>query len=233
MEPDWTLPGVSKTDIGSHEAIRPRRGVWTGRLLAIAASLVAIAAIGAILWIYADVKREILRMSTDIAQIRVSLDLYSRQQPQAAASATSTPSTTQPAAASGELLDLKNRIAILENAWRKTGSTGASTTAALPALPGAAATAATPAKTTAGGAQNDCLPQDTRFLVTGGDKYPVCGTKGTIAVAAVGDSEVTFADGSSIAAGGSSDLKGTQCTLTVISAGADGMAGYAEVRVGC
>lgn len=230
MEPDWTLLGVSKTDIGSHEAIRPRRGLWTGRLLAIAATLVAVAAIGAVLWIYADVKREILRMSTDIAQIRVSLDLYSRQQPGAAPAAAT---TTAPAAtSSGDLLDLKNRVAILENAWRKAGPGGAPATATLPALPGETATTATPAKTT-GSAQNDCLPQDTRFLVTGGDKYPVCGTKGTITVAAVGDGEVTFADGSSIAAGGSSDLKGTQCTLTVISAGADGMAGYAEVRVGC
>lgn len=225
MEPDWTLAGVSKSDIGAHAAVKPRRVLWSGRLLAIVATLVAIGAIGAALWIYADLKRETLRLATDIAQIRLSLDLYSRRAP-AGASANAAGNTPAPTGA--DLQNLRNRIAILEDAWRG-GATNAVKTApsALPALPGGAA-----AKTT-GVVANDCLPQNTRFLVTGGDAYPVCNTKGTVSIAAVGDGDVTFGDGSSIAAGGNATLKGTRCNLSVISAGADGMAGYAEVKVSC
>lgn len=221
MEQDWTLPGVTKSDIGAPEPVKQKRAPIFGRLLIFVVGLVAILAIAATAWIYTDTKREILRLSTDIAQLRLSLDLYSRQQPGSASAASG--AATAP---SDELLNLQNRLAILENNWRtQTPTNGA--TSALPALPATAA----PASTVASGA--DCMPPGTRFLVTTGDSYPICGTSGVVNVGAVGTTDVSLTDGTIIVAGTNAPLSGTTCTLSLMSANADGMTGYAELRASC
>ncbi|MDB5531472.1 MAG: hypothetical protein JWR51_4575 [Devosia sp.] len=179
-----------------------------------AVGLVAVAAIAASAWVYADTQRDLNRVATDIAQIRISLQLFGQQQrPDDIA-----------VPASDTLQDLSNRLAILEQNWR--GQAPASGTAALPA--------ATPGATTAStGPETDCIPQGKRFLVANGDSYPICGTTAVVAVTEVAATYVSFTDGTIITAGGNAILKGTQCTLAVVSSGADGMTGYAELRVGC
>lgn len=220
MEKDWSLPGVSKSDIGPADEPEAQRAPLTGRrAILIGVVVVAVAAVAATAWIYADTRRELVRLATDVAQIRVSLDLYGRQAGTAAAVAAS-------ASPSDEILELKNRLAILEQAWRGQSAAGAS----LPALSGQ--TPAAPATATSG-PLTDCIPPSTRFLVTNGDSYPICGTKGVVDVALVDTGNVSFGDGTIIPAGGNAILKGTSCTLAVISAGADGMTGYAELRASC
>ncbi|MEO5806555.1 hypothetical protein [Devosia sp.] len=191
------------------------------RVFTLLVGLLAVVAIAAAGWIYTDTKRDMLRLSTDIAQLRVSLDLYGRQQPTATNGAAATA-----APANDEILDLKNRLAILENSWRSQTPAGTGL-AAVPALPGETAPAA------AGGAQGDCMPPSTRMLVTTGDSYPVCGTSAVVNVAVVSPGGVNLTDGTLIPTGGNSILKGTRCTLAVMSSGEDGMDGYAEVRVNC
>lgn len=158
-------------------------------------------------WMQAQTGRELTRMATDIAQLRLGLELYGRQQ--------GTPSNTDSAA----LQDLANRLAILEENWRQAPVPSA----ALPELP----TASAPAD---GG---DCLPTATRFLVAAGDSYPICGTAGTVSIGSIDNGFLSLADGTIIAAGGALALPEIGCTLAVVSAGENGMAGYGEIRVTC
>ena len=195
----------------------PQRRLPLTNILSFVIGLVGVAALGASAWVYAETQREILRLSTDIAQIRLSLDLYGQQQPAGAAVVTS----------SGDgLLDLSNRLAILEQSWR--GSTpAAAPPLRLPALPDAAT--ATGAVATGG----DCLPPGTRFMVAAGDSYAVCGTTGSVEVAGVDDGFITLGDGTVIAQGGTVGLPGTQCMVGLLPSDGGGISGYAEIRVVC
>lgn len=179
-------------------------------ILSFLVGLVGLAAIGASAWTYSQTQREIVRLSTDIAQIRISLELFGRQQ--------GTPSGTDAAS----MLDLSNRIAILEESWRSTPPAAAS----LPALP-------TPATASSTASDGDCLPTGTRFLVTVGDSYPVCGIAASVEIGAVDDGFISLRDGTVIAAGGNIALVGTACMIGVVSAGENGMTGFAEIRVTC
>ena len=215
MDEKWTLPGVSKSDTGAPErpapTARPAKTGLLATLFTFGVGLIAVIAIAAAAWVYSDTQRDLNRVATDIAQIRLSLQLFGQQRPGDMA-----------LPASDRLQDLSNRLAILEQNWR--GQAATTGTATPPAAPAATATA---------GAQTDCIPQGTRFLVASGDSYPICGTSAVVAVTEVGASYVTFTDGLIITAGGNAILTGTKCTLAVVSSGADGMTGYAELRVGC
>lgn len=216
MDDKWALPGVTK---GEPDAARPRpstRAARAAQWFTFAVGLVAVAAIAASAWVYTETQRDLNRVATDIAQIRISLQLFSQQRPGDIA----VPATES-------LQDLSNRLAILEQNWRgQAPATGAAATTPLPATAGAPAATAT-------GPQTDCIPQGTRFLVASGDSYPICGTTAVVDVTEVAASYVSFKDGLIVTAGGNAILTGTRCTLAVVSSGADGMTGYAELRVGC
>jgi len=194
----------------SARAPAPPRPVRAGRLpllLGLVAAAIGLAALAAAAWIYADTRREILRLSTDLAQLRLSLDLYDRN---AGAGAD---------AGSGEALtDIANRLAILEQSWRGGGATPQPATAA----PAASAPAG-----------EDCLPPGMRILVAAGDAYTVCGVPASVEIATVANGYITLADGSTIASGGTFPLLGTACMLGVTSSGDEGLTGYAEIRVTC
>lgn len=191
-----------------------RRGVpWT-TLLSFVVGLVGVSALGASAWVYQQTQRDMVRLSTDIAQLRVSLELYSRQQGNAPASTDNT-----------AIQELSNRLGILEESWRAAPA-AASAGTTVPSLP---ATAPAPAAASAG----DCLPTGTRFLVSAGDSYPICGIAGNVQIGAVDNGFISLADGTVIAAGGNIGLPGTACMIGVVSAGEDGMTGFAEIRVTC
>jgi hypothetical protein len=189
-----------------------RRRLPLANVLSFVVGLVGIAAIGAATWVYVETQRDIDRISTDIAQIRLSLELFGQM------------NQARDVTAGGDagLVDLANRIAILEQSWR-----GAEGTAADPAL--ATTAAPTPPAASAG----DCLPTGTRFLVTSGDSYPVCGIAANVEIGAVDNGFLSLADGTIIASGGNIGLPGTNCMIGVVSAGEDGMTGFAEIRVTC
>ena len=192
------------------EAQRPRaRGLPWSVILSVVVGLVGVSALAASAWVYGETRRETLRLSTDMAQMRLSLELFARQQ--------SAPSATD----SASLSDLSNRLAILEANWRDAPP------------PAAVSTAAAAAATPAAASDGDCLPTGTRFLVSAGDSYPVCGVAGTVEIGAVDNGFLTLGDGTVIAAGGNIGLPGTACMIGVVSAGADGMPGFAEIRVTC
>ena len=192
------------------EAQRPRpRGLPWSVILSVVVGLVGVSALAASAWVYGETRRETLRLSTDMAQMRLSLELFARQQ--------GAPSATD----SASLSDLSNRLAILEANWRDAPP------------PVAASTPAAAAATPTAASDGDCLPTGTRFLVSAGDSYPVCGVAGTVEIGAVDNGFLTLGDGTVIAAGGNIGLPGTACMIGVVSAGADGMTGFAEIRVTC
>ncbi|ODT81943.1 MAG: hypothetical protein ABS76_08845 [Pelagibacterium sp. SCN 64-44] len=195
--------------IGGEPPARSRR-----LLPALVAGLgvIGLAGLAGAFWMQAETQREMTRLATDVAQLRLSLELYAR--PQGA------PSGTDSAA----LQDLANRLAILEENWR---SAPAATPPAASAAPSGAPSAAASAS---GG---DCLPTGTRFLVAAGDTYPICGTTGAVAIGSVDNGFLSLADGTVIASGGALALPAIGCTLAVVSAGENGMTGYGEIRVTC
>ncbi|WIJ25648.1 hypothetical protein [Devosia sp. RR2S18] len=208
MEDQWTVKSVSRDERQpSSPPVQPlaRRALPWSEIASITVGLVGVAALAATAWSYADTQRELSRLSTDIAQIKLSLELFNQQ------AGNSTAST--------ELSDLANRLAILEEEWRNAPA--AAITAPTP-------TAATPVETT-----GDCMPTGTRFLVAAGDAYPICGSPATIEVAAVDNGFITLGNGAVIAAGASIALPGTGCMVGLFSAGTEGMSDYAELRVTC
>ena len=216
MHEDVATPEPADRPLPTPEPKDP--GFRGQRWLSFVAGLVAVGAIASSAWVYSDTQREIRRMASDIAQIRVSLELFNQQLAGA------------PVAAEGneDLADLANRLAILEESWRDQ-SMASPAPGTLPPLPDAAPAAGA----AAADANGDCMPPGTRFLVTGGDNYPICGNGAEVNIAAVEAGYVALADGTTIPNGGNALLRGTTCTVGVVSSGADGMTGYAELRVNC
>lgn len=221
MQDRWAIGGVSRDD-DTAPAVEPAGPPLTSArpsraptVLIFVVGLVAVAAIAAAAWVYTETQRDMRRMAADIAQIKLSLELFGRQQTSAVA-----PNDGGVDAATLEALE--NRLAILEESWRG-GSTPTPVSAPTDA----------PATDAASGPLTDCMPQDTRMLVTAGDDYAVCGSEARVIVAGVGQSEITFAGDEAIVVGGSMALDGTSCIVAVLSANADGLSGYGEVRVRC
>ena len=186
-----------------------RLSVWA--LVLGALGLVAgLSGLAAAAWLHETGQVETRRLASEIAQLRVSLDLYARGAGIGA-----------PTQADGEALaELANRLAILEQ--------GQSI-----APPAAAAVAPDPAATAAA-SNEDCLPSGMRILVAEGDSYPICGQASVINVAQVTNGYIVLADGTTIASGGSIVLPGSpSCTIGVTSGGDEGLTGYAEIRVTC
>ena len=191
------------------EPVRSRMPL--ANVLSFVVGLVGIAALGASAWVYGDTQREIVRLSTDIAQLRVSMELFGRQQ--------GTPSGTD----TSTLTDLANRLAILEESWRSGPSPVPQ--AALPVTP-----AATPATAAESG---DCLPAGTRFMVAAGDRYPVCGTGAVVEIGTVDDGFISLSDGTVIAQGGNIALPNSACMIGVVPSDGAAISGFAEIRVTC
>lgn len=234
MEPKPAEPGPSEEPIlgvtpdmrlGADEHRAPRRGdrSKTGRsrrfrvstLVGGMAALVGVASLAVSAWVYSETHREVLRLATDVAQLRISLDLYAQRSGAAPA-----PSTAG-GPSSAELAALANRLAILEQSWR-TGAGAAPSS--LPAITGDGPPSA---------GDEDCLPPGMRLLVAAGDSYSICGTTGTVTVSSVDNGYVTLVDGTTVPSGGSFPLVGTNCMLGVTSGGDEGLTGYAEIRVSC
>lgn len=188
----------------------PRRPSGWNNILAFTVGIVGVAAIAATAFTYADTRREIVRLSTDLAQLRLTLDLLRQGMPTSAG-------VPGDAAA---MADLENRLALLEKNWRTAPAAAAAPVAA----------AETPTPTADAG---DCLPTATRFLVSAGDTWPICNSPAVVDVASVEPGYLTLLDGSVVAAGGNFPLLGSTCMLGVLSAGTAELSNYAEIRVTC
>jgi hypothetical protein len=178
-------------------------------ILSFVVGLVGVAALAASGWVYSETQRDIVRLSTDIAQIRLSLELYGRQQ------------TASPATDDAGLTELANRLAVLEESWRNSEAVPPAATQPALAAPAAAAT------------DEECLPPGTRFMVAAGDRYPVCGTGAVVEIGAVDDGFISLGDGTVIAQGGNIALPNSACMIGVVPTDGGAISGFAEIRVTC
>jgi hypothetical protein len=183
-------------------------------VLSIASMVVAIGVAGAAATLHIANQNEIMRLSTELAQLRVSLDLYAR----------GSNSNT----GSEQLTALSERLSALE-------ATSVSQQPSAPALPAIAAPTepsetATP---TASTNRDDCLPAGMRLLVTTGDSYPICDQPASIEVSLVDSGYITLVDGTIVPSGVAVPLPNSSCTVSVTSSGDEGLTGYAEIRVTC
>lgn len=172
--------------------------------------LAGLGAVGVVAWSAAETDREILRLSTELAQLRVSLDLYAQSNSGAGS------------LSSEALADLGNRLDALEQD---------ALTATVPTPTPAATLPPIAPSTTASG--EDCLPAGMRLLVAMGDSYAVCGQTAVVDVAMVDNGYITLSDGTTIPSGGTLPLPNSDCTIGVTSSGDEGLTGYAEIRVSC
>ncbi|MBU1305229.1 MAG: hypothetical protein KKF33_06890 [Alphaproteobacteria bacterium] len=237
MDDKWALPGVSRDQIDldpAKPAAQPSAAAAAVELVvepeipadkaqrrngaslwSLAVGAVGLVALGVSLWVYADTQRELKRVATDIAQIRVSLELFGKQQSGGAAAS----------GAATSLTDIANRLALLE-ANQRLGGAASSSPAALPTIGGDSNAAAA-------GNGEDCLPSGMRFMVAAGDSYPVCGTTGSVGIAAIDNGYITLSDGTVIAEGATVGLPGTACMVGVLPSEGDAVSGFAEIRVAC
>jgi hypothetical protein len=184
-----------------------RRGGRWAIALGLSGLILGLGALALSAWTYGEGQKEILRLSTELAQLRVSLDLYARN-----------------GADSAALTAMDERLAALEQGALGNG---------VP-MPGSTTAAAAPAASADPAASEDCLPVGMRLLVASGDSYPICGQPVDVTVSAVADGYITLSDGTSVASGGTTPLPGNPaCTIAVTSGGDEGLTGYAEIRVNC
>lgn len=186
------------------EPLAPHHAPRLPGLMAFAAVLFGIAAFAFSGWIYSQNRQEILRLSTELAELRISLDLYTRN-----------------GGEDGSLAALEGRLSEIEEAMAGS-SVPMPTTAAAP-----------PAADPASSDQGDCLPVGMRLLVAAGDAYAVCDQPGSVDVSVVDNGYITLSDGTSVPSGGSMPLPGSPCMIAVTSGGDEGVTGYAEIRVSC
>lgn len=172
-------------------------------VLASIGTLCGLAGIALAAWTYMDGQREILRLSTELAQVRLSLDLYARG-----------------SNSDGEgLAALETRLTALEEA------------SITPALPEIGPTGTAPSVAATPGAE--CLPSGMRLLVAAGDSYPICGQSVAVEVGVVDNGYIALLDGTTVPSGSTVPMPGTPCRIGVTSGGDEGLTGYAEIRVTC
>lgn len=200
---------------------RPRRRRLKKSLIfSVCASIIGLGSLAASAWIYTDMRREMVRVSTEIAQLRLSLDLYVQR-----GTATTPAANTSAEAPDREALStLEDRLAILEQNWR--GVAAVAETAPQ-------ATASPTGPVVSSESDGDCLPSGMRLLVAAGDSYPVCGTETTIEVMNVSNGYISLTDGTTVPSGSTVPLPDTACMIAVTSGGDEATTGFAEIRVTC
>lgn len=213
VSPDMRVGARERRDGTLPKPARKRPILRWGTLLGGGAALVGLASLAASTWIYTEMQREMLRISTEMAQLRLSLDLYAQRSTSVAPGA---------AGQGPDLSALENRLAILEQNWRGAGET---------TPPAAAPAGAGP--TVSSQSDGDCLPSGMRLLVAAGDSYPICGTDRSIEVMNVSNGYISLTDGTTVPSGSTVPLPGTACMIAVTSGGDEATTGFAEIRVTC
>jgi HAMP domain-containing protein len=118
------------------------------------------------------------------------------------------------------LLALQDRMNRLEDEW--TAQPAATATAAAGDNSGRVIDPAWPTE--------DCIPTGTLFMAMVGDQFPICQSPAVVSVSAITGDTVLVEGAGSIVETGVGTLSDTNCTLTILSADAEG---FAEMRVNC
>jgi hypothetical protein len=202
-----------------------RRLVLTDRLIPFLAAGVGLVALAGAVMVQFNVDARTQYVATQLAELRTSIDQLTQQ---TQASTTPVDDGTIDA-----MLALQDRMNRLEAAWDERPVATAE-------APGPLATGTTgnAFSATAGGSTaidpswptTDCIPMGTRFMASVGDDTAICQTPVRIKVSAITADNVMIDGTGVITETAFKPLLGTNCTLTVFSAEAEG---FAEMRVSC
>lgn len=187
------------------------------RLLLLTTAVVGIISLIATMVVQYETQQQFQRVEIELDNIRVNID-------RAATEAREAKAESEAAANNGSIdaiLALQERIAALEGGGRRTST---STTAS--GITGDDQAVAAGLE----GPAVDCIPLGTRFMTQIGDELAICHTPVVVNVTGITADSVTAANAGTIVENGFGPIRGTPCTLALLSADAEG---FAELRVTC
>jgi hypothetical protein len=205
------------------------------RVIPFLAAFVGLVALGGAVLVQLTSDARTQRLAQEMAELRGAVDALA-ERADALAAATSAPA---PVASNDgtvdALLALQDRMNSLEEEWENN-----QVAAPAPAVAGGAGDAASaPFSASAGGGPaaidpswptENCIPLGTRFMASTGEELAICQTPVVVKVSAITGENVLVEDGGVINESASKPIPGTNCSLMVFSAEAEG---FAEMRVAC
>lgn len=207
---------------------RYRRMVLIDRFIPFLAALVGLVALAGSVVVQINTASETAALRAELAAMRTATETVTRHADALAREIGNLDGAADDGTAEA-LLALQDRMAKLEDAAKATlATTGLAAPAPLSSDPQAQASVVKPIDPNL--PSKDCIPLDTRFMVTPGDSFVICQSKVVIEAASIMSDMVALADGTSIIEGSSTNLPGTNCTAMVFSADIEG---FAEMRVNC
>jgi len=191
------------------------------RLIPFLAAFVGLVALGGAVLVQVTFEGRNQRIADEMAQLRAAMDELGRRADALAA-------TDQALAEDGTvegLLALQDRMDRLEGEWTTVtaSSEGAFSATAADGSP-------TPTEIDPSWPTENCIPAGTRFMATPGENIAICQTPVVVRVSAVTGDNVMIEGTGVITETAFRPIAGTNCTLMVFSAEAEG---FAEMRVSC
>ena len=202
-----------------------RRLVLTDRVIPFLAAAVGLVALAGAVLVQVNVEARTQFVAAQLGELRTSIDQLT-QQTQALGAPVDDGTIDA-------MLALQDRMNRLEAEWAERPAvtaeapvtTGATNNNTFSATAGGAAASIDPSWPT-----TDCIPMGTRFMASTGDEMAICQTPVKIKVSAITGDNVMIDGTGVITETAFRPLLGTNCTLTVFSADAEG---FAEMRVSC
>lgn len=207
---------------------RSRRLIVTDRLIPFLAAFVGLVALAGAVLVQLSSNARTERMATEIAELRAAVDRLA-QSSEAAALAVVPPLPADDGTAEA-LLALQDRMNRLEEAWENQPVAAATPVVAGDSAPYSAAAGGAPAAIDPSWPTDNCIPLGTRFMASAGDELAICQSPVVVKVSAITADNVMVDGPGVINETGSKPIPGSNCSLMVFSAEAEG---FAEMRVSC
>jgi hypothetical protein len=205
---------------------RHRRMVLMDRVIPFLAAVVGLLALAGAVLVQITADTRTRETAAEVVALRESVDALTRKAEQLAL-------TDEALAAADDdgtidaMLALQERMNALESAWEAR-----TVTASAGSEGGSFATAAggAPAEIDPSWPTTDCIPLGTRFMASTGDSIAICKTPVVVKVSAITGDNVLTENAGVINETASQPIPGTNCSLMVFAAEAEG---FAEMRVSC
>jgi type II secretory pathway pseudopilin PulG len=207
---------------------RHRRMVLMDRVIPFLAAVVGLLALAGAVLVQISVDTRSRETAAEVVALRESIDALTRKAAELAL-------TDEALAAADDdgtieaLLALQERMNALQSAWEQRAVTASTGIAGSDGGSFASAGGA-PAEIDPSWPTTDCIPLGTRFMASTGDSIAICQTPVVVKVSAITGDNVLTENAGVINETASQAIPGTNCSLMVFSAEAEG---FAEMRVSC
>jgi acyl-CoA synthetase (AMP-forming)/AMP-acid ligase II len=208
---------------------RHRRMVLMDRVIPFLAAVVGLLALAGAVLVQISVDTRSRETAAEVVALRESIDALERKTAELA-------QTDEALAAADNdgtieaLLALQERVKALEGASEERAVTASAGISSSDGGSYATAAGAAPAEIDPSWPTTDCIPLGTRFMASTGDSIAICRTPVVVKVSAITGDNVFTENAGVINETASQAIPGTNCSLMVFSAEAEG---FAEMRVSC